>query len=219
MSPNGVTAPQQSLPRQFDYDDDEMGDRTIPAAALPDEIKNLRAQFAAQRKAAAAPEPSTTTKEKLPAPAPMPPLPPRGRTETGETLSITNRADPRDWEDDEGAKTAIAMPGELPGVLRGKRPTATVKPVPAPAPFNPSAADVARPGDSLPSLTPADDSSFDDLEAVRPQRTGLIVALLVLAALAIAGLLVLLDIIPLPRLRTTQPVGQHQALGRATWRC
>jgi len=52
--PGGVTVPSPALSRPFKYeeddDDDEAGDKTIPAAALPDEIKNLRAQFAAARK-------------------------------------------------------------------------------------------------------------------------------------------------------------------------
>ena len=75
-SPSGVTAPSQALARpSFNYtpeDDDDAGDKTIPAAALPDEIKTLRAQFAASRKnlaeKAAPPPPvpeSTTAREKV----------------------------------------------------------------------------------------------------------------------------------------------------------
>ncbi len=216
----GVTAPSPALARpSFKYDeddDDDAGDKTIPAAALPDEIRNLRAQFAANRKNstdkanavthAVAPvsEGSNTAREKVapprsvsqdltPASNPMVSysgnLPPR--TITGETISITGKGNPMDWEDDEGAKTAIAKPNELPGLkaLRAGR-----RPPPAPEPFTPEPNDQAQ---SVASLPPVDSEA--DLALVRPKRTGLIIALCVLAALAIGGLLVLLDIVPLPR--------------------
>ena len=229
-NPGSVTAPQAALSRPYKYeddDDDEAGDKTIPAAALPDEIKNLRAQFAASRKnatekAVASPvvvvnEVSTTSRERVltdkvpgaeeltPAASPQvqaannPVLP--ARSVTGETISITNRGNPMDWEDDEdGAKTAIANPGEIPGLaaVRARRPP------PSPVAFTADAADQQA---SVPALEPVE--SFDDLAVVRPKRTGLVIALLVLAMLAVGGLLVLLDVIPLPRL---SPAGKKVGL-------
>jgi hypothetical protein len=126
------------------------------------------------------------------------------RTTSSDTLSITNKGNPMDWEDDDdGAKTAIAKPNELPGLLalRTSRRSPAV-----PAPFVPEPHDA--PVQSSPSLAPVD--SFDDLSMVRPRRTGLLVALAVLAALAIGGLLVLFDVIPLPRLPGSgHKVGLH----------
>jgi hypothetical protein len=233
-----VTAASPALPRPpFKYDeddDDDAGDKTIPAAALPDEIKNLRAQFAAARKnaaekmatepAPAASEATTTSREKVLASTPSQELTPAAnnvviaggspnppRTITGETISITNKGNPMDWEeddDDEGAKTAIAKPGELPGLaaLRAGR-----RPVPSPTPFRPEPMDEPQASaPSLPEAGPFDDE--EDFEMVRPKRTGLILALLVLAALAVGGLLVLLDIVPLPKLPGAgRKVGQYVA--------
>lgn len=207
-SASGVTAPSPALARPFSYeDDDDAGDKTIPAAALPDEIRNLRAQFAANRKSVSdkspvlsppVNEPKDRARTLTPAaPAGNTVLPPRNPT--GETISITHKGNPMDWEDDDdGAKTAIAKPGELPGLLtlRGAR-----RPPPAPVSF--SAASVEQPP---PRALPAVDS-FDDLSMVRPRRTGLILTLLVLAMLAVGGLLVLLEIVPLPRFPGTRRVG------------
>ena len=117
-------------------------------------------------------------------------LPPR--TATGETISITNRGNPMDWEDDEdGAKTAIAQPGEIAGLLSMR---ANRRPPPSPVAFT---ADPADQQASVPSLQQVD--SFDDVAMVKPRRAGLVIALLVLALLAVGGLLVLFDVIPLPR--------------------
>jgi eukaryotic-like serine/threonine-protein kinase len=207
-SPSGVTAPSPAIvrpPFQYDDDDDDAGDKTIPAAALPDEIRNLRAQFNASRK---------NSSDKAVPPVPLPPMPvpmepsveltPAAkvgalnnpvlppRTISGETISITNKGNPMDWDDDDGAKTAIAQPGEIPGLvaMRSAR-----RPPPSPVPFSAAA---VEPPLSSPELPPVD--SRAELEAVRPKRTGLIIALLVLAMLAVGGLLVLLDVVPLPRL-------------------
>jgi hypothetical protein len=225
-APNGVTSPAApALARpQFNYDndDDDAGDKTIPAAALPDEIRNLRAQFAAARKntsnppAASMPsasENSTTARERLQTDkaqavasdltpsVPNAGVAPPPRSTTSETLSITNKGNPMDWEDDDddGAKTAIAKPDELPGLLALR---AARRPVPAPALFTAEPENQEAPAQaSSSSLPPVD--SFEDLPEVRPRRTGLILALLVLALLAVGGLLVLLDIVPLPKLPGT----------------
>jgi hypothetical protein len=234
-NPSGVTSPsQQALPpkQQFNYDDDDddAGDKTIPAAALPAEIKNLRAQFNAARRnssdkapAVAPPvnEAVTTSRERVgpaattasdngasqeltpalanpavPVPINNPVLP--VRTSTGETISITGKGNPMDWEDDdEGAKTAIAKPEEIPGLVAAR---AARRPPPSPEPFRPDPSDQ---GASVPDMSAVD--SFDNLEPVRPKRTGLIIALLVLALLAIGGLLVLLDVIPTPKLPGSRP--------------
>ncbi len=204
--------------RSYDYDDDddEVGDKTIPAAALPDEIKNLRAQFAAARKnaptqASGSPsvqvvqgstEPTAPRNEALPAAPVSPVLPPR--TITGETLSVTNKGNPMDWEDDDdGAKTAIARPNELPGLVAARQ--AVRRPAPSPVAYDaPSVSDL--PQVSGTDFQPTEDrpnqlgDSMAQLDVVAPRRTGLILALLVLAALAVLGVLVLLDVVPLPKL-------------------
>jgi hypothetical protein len=232
LKASSVTAPEPALNRQYSYDDDdERSDKTIPATALPDEIKNLRAQFAARRNAPTAPagsaatpsaDMSSTQRDKVltekaessqrppPAPPQMPPTP----RQSGETISITNKGNAMDWEDDEGVKTAIARPGELPGMaeLRALR-----RPPPQPTNFS---AQQAEPATSQPSLDPVSASQADlpvvpgmstqsqaDFDAVRPRRTGLILALLVLGALAVIGALVLLDVLPLPRFGPGPRVG------------
>ena len=138
------------------------------------------------------------------------------RSITGETVSITNKGNPMDWDDeDDGAKTAIARPGELPGLLALR--AARKQPTPPPA-FS-AESQVDLPQQSAPSLQPLQDS-YGDFDAVRPRRTGLILALLVLAALAVFGLLVLLDVVPLPKVpgsgRKVGQVIQVQASRAAT---
>jgi serine/threonine protein kinase len=110
------------------YDDDSEA-KTIPAAALPDEIKALRAKLmqksppAPQKVTEAnpahhAPAPDLTPEASKPVPPnnvktiPAGPMTPSGRTNTGETLSITSKgAAPPGWADDEPeAKTAIGLP-------------------------------------------------------------------------------------------------------------
>lgn len=233
----GVTAPEPALNRNYSYDDDDdRSDKTIPATALPDEIKNLRAQFAARRKdaptqasgtPAASNDGSSTQRDKVltekvnettargnsaPPPPQMPPTP----RQSGETISITNKGNPMDWEDDEGVKTAIARPNELPGMaeLRAAR-----RPPPQPTNFNARDVDVPRPqseasldavqgsGSDLPVVPGMSTNSQLDFDAVRPKRTGLILALLVLGLLAVLGALVLLDVLPLPRIGPGPKVG------------
>ncbi|MFT3712600.1 MAG: protein kinase [Archangium sp.] len=235
LKASSVTAPEPALNRQYSYgdDDDERSDKTIPATALPEEIKNLRAQFAAKRSAATVPagsaaaqasDLSSTQRDKVlteknensvPRPAPQPPQMPGMPRQSGETISITNKGNAMDWEDDEGVKTAIARPGELPGMaeLRALR-----RPVSQPSNFNAGAGDA--PAASQPSLEPLSASQGDlpvvagmstqsqaDFDAVRPRRTGLILALLVLGALAVLGALVLLDVLPLPKFGAGPRVG------------
>jgi serine/threonine protein kinase len=238
-SPGRVTAQEPVLAaRSFNYDDeddDDVGDKTIPAAALPDEIKNLRAQFAAARKNAVptqtAPpvsalqsEGNSTQRDKVltdkvssagepTAPRSDPVLPPP-RTVSGETLSITNKGNPMDWEDDdEGAKTAIARPNELPGLVEARAAAvASRRPAPSPLAFNALEVEPAVPSASGTDFQPTQDrpqvsESAMELEAIRPRRTGLILALLVLGGLAVLGLLVLLDVVPLPKLGGGHKVG------------
>jgi hypothetical protein len=184
---NGVPVSQPPL-KQFDYDedDDDAGDKTIPAAALPAEIKSLREQFLAARKNGAPPAATPPAQELTPA-APQ-------RSVTSETISITNKGNPMDWEDDDGAKTAIARPGELPGQAIA-RLTGSRRPV-APAPNDVSAA-------ALEPVQDEYDSSEDLPPLPRQSRGGLIIAFVVLALLAVLGLLVLLDVIPMPGMSTS----------------
>jgi hypothetical protein len=119
-----------------------------------------------------------------------------------------------DWEDDdEGAKTAIARPNELPGLIAARAAAvASRRPAPSPLAFNALEVEPAAPSASGTDFQPTQDrpqlsESAIDLEAVRPRRTGLILALLVLAGLAVLGLLVLLDVVPLPKLGGGHRVG------------
>ncbi|MBL8917964.1 MAG: protein kinase [Myxococcaceae bacterium] len=109
------------------YDDDSEA-KTIPAAALPEEIKALRAKLL--QKNAPAPQKVTEANPALKrepsvevtdSPRPVPPnnvkTIPAGsasspaRTNTGETLSITSKGAVPGWSDEEPeAKTAIGLP-------------------------------------------------------------------------------------------------------------
>jgi hypothetical protein len=197
-------------PGEYD-DDDDVGDRTLPAAALPDEIKNLRAQFAARKQsqpmtpvvpptasppvsrsvdpapvtggslavAAASTEPSgkSLLMDSGTDPArPLPPIPPR--SSSGETLSITGQGEAMSWEDEEGAKTAIAAPGEVQEEIRKLHRQSKAS--------HASQASKSKPEGEPP---PADAGG---------RRMELVVALVVLAVLALLGVLVLLDVVPLP---------------------
>ncbi|MGV3624538.1 MAG: serine/threonine protein kinase [Archangium sp.] len=175
--------PQPVLRPEYDDEDDNEASKTIPASALNDEVKSLRAAY--NRKNAA-----TQASPAHQGPEPLRDFP---RTNTSETLSITNKADPRDWEDDDDGKTAIAGPNELPNMMPQKK-----RPVPQPAPMR----------------TQPDPESFQDLEPVAaPRRTGLVVVLLILFALAVGGLLVLFDVIPLAG---PKRVGALEAPGEVT---
>jgi hypothetical protein len=237
---NGVTAHEPALPpRAFNYDDDDGGDKTIPAAALPDEIKDLRAQFAARRSnAATSPSPSVepagasisrdkvlTDRQADPVravdrPAPL-------RTSSGETLSVTNKGNPSDWDDDEGVKTAVARPNELPGMLELRASAmAARRPPPQPVNFNALDEEPAASSPDLPSVSsdsyppasavsggdlptvdqPMSQQSLEELEAARPPRTGLVVVLILLGVMALLGALVLLDILPLPKVGLLESV-------------
>lgn len=110
------------------YDDDDSEAKTIPAAALPDEIKALRAKLSQAKPL----QPSQPMTDAVPAyqpsvvvaPEPSRPIAPNivktipagslaERTSTGETLSITTRGAPSQWSDEEPeAKTAIGLPFE-----------------------------------------------------------------------------------------------------------
>ncbi len=186
LRPSTPPVPEPALRPSYqnNNDDDDEGSRTIPASDLRDEIRSLREAYNrknASTTASPAVAPTDPPRERLPEPP---------RSMTSETLSITNKADPRDWEDDDGGKTAIAGPNELPNMMPPpKRKTA---PVPATRP---------------PPQQTYEDSEVE-LEQVAPRRTGLVVVLLVLFALAVAGVLVLLDVIPLPGSRRVGEVVQ-----------
>ncbi|MDP3506083.1 MAG: protein kinase [Myxococcales bacterium] len=159
-SPDNVKAPPglTSIPMVVrldppasNYDDDDSEAKTIPAAALPEEIKALRAKLMGARPSA--PQRQTEQQASIPgspsvvvAPEPDPkrPAPPAnvktipagpfaGRTNTGETLSITSKGSPAEWSDEEPeAKTAIGLPFEAmrrgEGVQRRPVPAAVTEP-------------------------------------------------------------------------------------------
>ncbi|MEW5742718.1 MAG: protein kinase [Myxococcota bacterium] len=217
-----VKAPARPPPSEFD--DDESDAKTIPAAALPDEIRMLRkrmAEAAAAKKttpaaptapAASAVRPSrpgvASLAEQLTPPVqpspggnvatdperpPVQPVtdanpahtPPEGRDMDGETLSITNRGAPQpsDWDDgdDEGARTAIARPQEVLGKMAS-----------------------ARSDEDMRATHDVDGSALA-LQAVGGRGRWLVVALVLLALLAIAGVLVLLDVIPMGEEHPAEP--------------
>lgn len=110
------------------YGDDSEA-KTIPAAALPDEIKALRAKLMQKNPPAQAQKstdavPALQVSSVLVTPEASKPVPPANvktlpagavagpaRTNTGETLSITSKGAAPDWSDDEPeAKTAIGLP-------------------------------------------------------------------------------------------------------------
>jgi len=238
---NGVTAHEPALPpRAFNYDDDDDGgDKTIPAAALPDEIKDLRAQFAARRSNAATslspsvePAGASISREKVLTERQTDPVRAVDRTaplrsSSGETLSVTNKGNPSDWDDDEGVKTAVARPNELPGMLELRASAmAARRPPPQPVNFNALDEEPAASSPDLPSVSsdsyppasavsggdlptvdqPMSQQSLEELEAVRPPRSGLVVVLIVLGVMALLGALVLLDILPLPKVGLLESV-------------
>ncbi len=181
LRPSTPPVPQ---PVHRSYDDDEEDEersKTIPASELNAEIRNLRAAHNRKNQV-------TTTSPPVPTDPPRERLPEPPRSMTGETLSITNKADPRDWDDDDGGKTAIAQPNEMPHLMAPRK-----RPVPQP---------VRTQADEESASQYAD--SMVDLPEVPQRRTALVVVLLVLFALAVGGLLVLLDVIPLGK---PQPVG------------
>ena len=221
--PPSAPPPPRSIdltPRANEFDDDEADAKTIPAAALPDEIRALRKRMAEAAAARSKPTATGTTTpvaapvrssrpnvssitEPTPVqvPAPVANANPNVTTEPerkqvmpvtdanpalavaqprdtdGETLSITNRGPPpTDWDDDDdvGARTTIARPAEVLGQIARH-----------------SEEDLRATHDHEP------ESSEVSLPEVRGRSRALVVVLVVLALLAIAGVLVLLDVIPL----------------------
>jgi eukaryotic-like serine/threonine-protein kinase len=195
-------------PSNYDADDSEA--KTIPAAALPDEIKALRGKLLAQQKpqrstepggvpahspqsVVVAPEPPRVPQppnlvKTIPAGTMVPPVsipnmpvPGPARTTTGDTLSITSRADPSQWADDEpDAKTAIGLPFET----GAKRPT--------PLRRGPPPAGVTEPSLPEAEVTNEEDDDFrETVASVRSNRSTVMV-LLILVPLFIAAVLSIL---------------------------
>jgi hypothetical protein len=188
------------------YNDDDSEAKTIPAAALPDEIKQLRAKILAQQKPQRPTEPQPVPTHSPPSVVvapdtskPQPPnlvktipagavsapppvqLPIPVRTTTGDTLSITNKGAPMDWSDDEPeAKTAIGLPFD---VVSNKPPT--VRRAPAPALVTePSRAVMAETTNDL-----NDDDDFRETVASVQGNRSSTVLLLLLIPLFIAAVL------------------------------
>jgi serine/threonine protein kinase len=195
-TPTGTTL--KPPPPGASYDDDDEADaKTIPATSLPDDIRALRkrlAEAAEAKKAAPTPGPAaefnvTAPRAEVgkltdPAHAPLFTLdanPERLAPEAEEhTLSITQRQRPRpdwkqaaddDFDDDEvGARTAIAPPREVLQQINSR---------------------------SSEDLRVTHDEALDPPPPTARGAGPALVALLVaLVLLAIAGVLVLLDVIP-----------------------
>ncbi|MDX2011056.1 MAG: protein kinase [Myxococcaceae bacterium] len=195
-------------PPPNNYDDDSEA-KTIPAAALPDEIKQLRAKILAQQKPTRPTEPQPQPAHSPPSvvvspevPKPQPPslaktipagvsatpppvqVPIPIRTTTGDTLSITNRASPGDWADDEPeAKTAIGLPFD---VVSNKPPTVR-RPPPTNLITEPSRAVAGKTSDEEDD----DDDFRETVASVQSGRSTLLVVLL-LVPLFIAAVLSIL---------------------------
>ncbi|MCU0699142.1 MAG: protein kinase [Myxococcaceae bacterium] len=187
------------------YDDDSEA-KTIPAAALPEEIKQLRAKILAQQKPSRPTEqqpvpahspPSVVVSPDVPRPQPPnlaktipagiasapPPVqaPIPIRSTTSETLSITNRASPGDWADDEPeAKTAIGLPFDVPS---NKPPTIRRAPPPNV---------VTQPAPPVAEKTNDDDDDFRETVASAQGGRSTLLVVLLLVPLFIAAVLSIL---------------------------
>ncbi|MEW6435417.1 MAG: protein kinase [Myxococcota bacterium] len=205
-------------PRASEFDDDEADAKTIPAAALPDEVRELRKRMLEAAQAKKASPTGTTTPvaasvrtsrpdtSSITEPTPVQPpapvvasaaranlateperrpvlpvtdaspalkVPPRDTD--GDTLSITNRGSPpTDWDDDDvGARTTIARPDEVLGQIKKQQSD-----------------------DDLRATQEREPSSVY-LREVRWRSRALMVVLVAMALLAVVGILVLLEVIPL----------------------
>jgi hypothetical protein len=177
-------------PNEFDDDDDSEA-KTIPAAALPDEIKALRKRIleeAEARKRLDAPpvlRPADVTEPRRPTPAPQKLAAAAGskRTESGETLSITHK---QDWSDEvrpvarEEATRAMG-----PALSTSSNSSDDFVPTRSEKESN------QRVGSTIEALDPVADH-----EQGR-SRTVLIGVLVVLGVVLLFGSLVLFDVIPL----------------------
>ncbi len=183
------------------YDDDSEA-KTIPAAALPDEIKALRAKWlekaSKQRQTEPQPmpahlPPSVVVEQGLPTEDKRPIAPnsvktiPAGsaagppRSNTGETLSITSRGAPG-WGDDEPeAKTAIGVPFESIAAKPAARRSIPM------APTQPEGPDT----NENPKLVDDDDDFRETVAAVRGSKSNVLVVAILLPLFIAAVLAVL----------------------------
>ena len=207
-SPDNVKAPAglTSIPMvvrldppALNYDDDDSEAKTIPAAALPAEIKALRAKLMGAK--ASAPQRQT---DQLPAGPPSVvvsadarPVPPAnvktipagpfaGRTNTGETLSITTKGSPGEWADEEPeAKTAIGLPFEA-----MRRQDAVHR--------RPVTSAVTEPDRNTKSEADEDDDDFKQTVAAATSGRSTVVVVAILVPLFIAAVLAVLYAAGLP---------------------
>jgi hypothetical protein len=176
-----------NLTPDFDDDDDSEA-KTIPAAALPDEIKALRKRIleeAEAKKRLEAPpvlRPTAAAEPRRATPAPQKPVgtTPR-RTESGETLSITHK---QDWSDQPPARPSRTELPDLPAPPSPNTPSNSADD------FVPtrSVQGSGRPGATVESLEPVEQGR---------SHTVLIGILVVLGVVLLFGSLVLFDVIPL----------------------
>jgi hypothetical protein len=134
-----IAAATVNLTSHHEFDDDDSDAKTIPATALPSEIRELRRrlqeQAAARRRETDSDEltiplqvgvlfgpEGSVPAPPVPAPAPVPsrpgvqpsqPRPPKRAPLTGETLSVTGRGAPNWTEADARAPTGDVMPAVL----------------------------------------------------------------------------------------------------------
>ncbi len=171
--------------------------KTIPSAALPEEIKALRAKLQGAKPAAQAslggpPAVAPTPDGRPIAPANVKTIPagPAGaRTSSSETMSITSRGSPAEWADDEPeVKTAVGLPFEA--MRRGEAsrrrpaPSGTAAPALAPVLATPSTDD--------------DDDDFRETVAAAASGRSTVIVIAILVPLFLAAVLAVLYAAGLP---------------------
>jgi hypothetical protein len=183
-----------------DDDDDDEEAKTLPAKALPDELKVLREKMRAAKQGSETAS-SPALSRGAPVPAGMSPAAKVAasgvvpRVSTGETLSVTGR-EKNPYEDEVEAKTTLAHPYKT--LSRGPGDTT-----------DPSAASTADTSGTSPTLepivlrpktkTPAPEAKTGAEPALQPKSNKnplLVVVLLVTVALTALGVLYLLDLPP-----------------------
>jgi serine/threonine protein kinase len=227
------TAPDAAVQ---EVDDEDLGEKTIPAASLPDEIKNLRAQFAARRQAGAQagppgageqtavlpPKPSVPAPAQ-PAPAVRAPPPPQPEAPTGPNLPDAQTLLGRDRISTDkgvdpvrilaGGRTSTGETLSITGqneAMSWEDDDGVRTAIAAPGEVQEAIRRIHRQSRANMKAAHDDDEAPPD---GRSRTLLLVIALVVLAALAVLGVLVLLDVIPLPGVAAPLPVGPETSSG------
>lgn len=225
-SPDNVKAPAvvSSVPMvvrldppAWNFDDSEA--KTIPSAALPEEIKALRAKLMGAKPAA--PQRQTEQQASVEGPVavvltpdarPLPPAnmktipagPSGARTNSSETMSITSRGSPAEWADDEPeVKTAVGLPFEA--VRRGEASQRHKAP-----------AAVNAPARATPSNDDDDDDDFRETVAAATSGRSTVIVIAILVPLFIAAVVAVLYAAGLPPFERDSPVPTRTIISPTT---